>query len=503
MEIETEKAIYKVKTDFFINIAHEIRTPLSLIKGPYEQISGKSLSPGDYEENIEIMGSNINRLLNLTNQLLDFSKAESCMFTPNLTSNDVGKVIESLLYRFKQAFTQNNLDIKVILPEKPGISLIDDELLTKILSNLINNACKFADKNIIVELCPGTPDNQYYSIKISNDGKLILPENREHIFKAFFQEKNEKFTTGTGLGLSLVKQLIGLLQGKVYIDEKVSGMNCFVIELPLANDKMEYEEDEPVIDKSQSAESVILIVDDDPGMCRFIKSALSENHTVLQAGDGQAASNLLKKEYVDLVVSDVMMPNMDGYELCAYIKGQIRYSHIPVILLTAKYGIDSKIKGLGVGADAYIEKPFSTVFLIEQIKNLLNNRKLLKENFLNNPFIDSMSIATSKIDKEFMERINEVIIRNINNDKLSIDQLATEFGMSRSTLHHKIKAISQLTPNDFILLVRLKEAARLLKDTEFKVNEVCYMVGFKAPSYFAKCFHKQFGVLPKDYHKKE
>jgi AraC-like DNA-binding protein len=197
-----------------------------------------------------------------------------------------------------------------------------------------------------------------------------------------------------------------------------------------------------------------------------------------------------------------MMPNMDGYELCAYIKNHIRYSHIPVILLTARDGIDSKIEGLGVGADAYIEKPFSTVFLIEQIKNLLNNRKLLKESFLNNPSTDSTSIATSKTDKEFLERINEVIIRNINNEKFSIDQLASELAMSRSSLHHKIKVISQLTPNDFIMIIRLKEAARLLKDTEYRMNEVCYMVGFSSPSYFAKCFYKQFGILPKDYHKK-
>jgi ligand-binding sensor domain-containing protein/signal transduction histidine kinase/DNA-binding response OmpR family regulator len=509
MEMENEKALHKAKLDFFINIAHEIRTPLSLIKGPYEQVSQKELSPANYKENIEIMGNNINRLLDLTNQLLDFSKAENHGLSLNLSLTNVNKVIESVLFRFKSALKAKNLEVTVNLPKDSVITLVDNEALTKILSNLINNANKFADHHIHIELNPEASDEGYYSIKISNDGKLILPENRELIFEAFFQEQNRKETTGTGLGLSLVKLLVDLHQGRIYVDKNITERNCFVVELPfLKNDSAaSIEEDYPsenIPDAPKTYDTHILIVEDDFEMRRFLKSVFSEHYAVSLANNGMEALDILDKgDNIDLIVSDIMMPLMDGYELCRNIKSRVEHCHIPVILLTAKNNISSKLEGLDVGADAYMEKPFSTNYLFGQISNMLKNRRLIKEAFLNNPTTESFSIVNNKIDEKFLEKVNEIIYKHIADETFSINQLAGMLYMSRSTLQRKIKAISNLTPNDYINLVRLKEAAKLLQSDEHRVNEICYLVGFNSPSYFTKCFQQQFGIKPKDYVKNQ
>ncbi|MFT4155635.1 response regulator [Parafilimonas sp.] len=244
---------------------------------------------------------------------------------------------------------------------------------------------------------------------------------------------------------------------------------------------------------------VILLVDDHEDILDFISNDLSDKYTVLTATDGRQAMELLNNETVHLIISDVMMPEMDGFELCEAIKTNINYSHIPVILLTAKNSLQSKIEGLEHGADAYIEKPFSPEYLQVQIANLLINRNKIKEHFANSPLVHIKSMAHTKADEEFLETLNNIIYENIENPDLDVEQLARKMNMSRPTFYRKIKLVSDLTPNELINLARLKKAAELLAEGNYKIYEVAGMVGYNSQTNFGRSFLKQFGITPRDY----
>ena len=247
----------------------------------------------------------------------------------------------------------------------------------------------------------------------------------------------------------------------------------------------------------------LLVVEDNLEMQAFIRRQLMQHYHVLTADNGQQALELLEAEEVHLVVSDVMMPIMDGLELCDRIKSDLNYSHIPVILLTARVGMQASIQGLQQGADAYIEKPFSTDYLLAVIQNLLRSREQLRRSYRNSPDTPASSIVISKTDDEFLQRLHAVTIAGMKNSDFSVDQMASDMAMSRSSLNRKIRAVLDLSTGDYIRIERLKYAAELLSSGSYKINEVCYMTGFNTPSYFAKCFQKQFGVLPNEYGKKD
>ena len=252
-----------------------------------------------------------------------------------------------------------------------------------------------------------------------------------------------------------------------------------------------------VIDHS---EYTILVVDDVVSNVLLLKVLLTnEKFKVVTANNGKDALVQAAEKQPDLILLDVMMPEMNGFELCRTLKTNIEYSHIPIILLTAKATIQSKIEGIELGADDYIEKPFSTEYLLARIANLLSNQEKLRQAFTSSPFVNAQTIALTKADEAFLEKLTEVIKSNISEPEFNVDILAEKMNMSRSSLHRKIKGIAQITPNEFIQLERLKMAAQLIQSQEYKINEVCYIVGFNSSSYFAKCFQKQFGVLPKDF----
>ena len=242
-----------------------------------------------------------------------------------------------------------------------------------------------------------------------------------------------------------------------------------------------------------------MVADDNPDMLSFIVRQLESNYVVVTANDGVEALKVLDNQEVSLVVSDVVMPRMDGFELCKLIKSKLDYSHIPVILLTAKTNIQSKIEGLELGADAYIEKPFSVGYLQACISNLINSREKLRQAFAQSPFVAANTMALTKADEEFMKKLNEIIQNNLHNPDFSMDDIVDSLNMSRSNFYRKIKGVLDLSPNEYLRLERLKRAAQLLKEGNGRVNEICYMVGFNSPSYFSKCFQKQFGVLPKEF----
>ena len=508
MDGQKEKELYTAKFNFFTNVAHEIRTPLTLIKCPLENVlRSKKLSP-EIKDDLEVMDLNANRLLELVNQLLDFRKTETKNLKLNIERCDVVEVSRQLNICFASMAKEKRLTLYVEQPEKLE-AMVDKEAFTKILSNLLTNALKYSESFIRVRMWK---ENEQLFFVEENDGVLIPQDMREKIFEPFVQYKMGKLSSvpGTGIGLALARSL-AILHGGSLSMEKAEGVNRFVLVLPLWHEELQAAE--PAAPVGSVAETVdinekiaevkvyrytLMVVEDNLEMLDFVKRQLVSDYNVITATNGVEALELLKEHMVNLVVSDVMMPEMDGLELCKSIKTHLDYSHIPVVLLTAKTALQSKIEGMRQGADAYIEKPFSVEYLKVCVANLLSNREKLQATFANSPFVETNSMAMTPADEAFLKKMNEVVMANLQKSEFSIDDLASALNMSRSSLNRKIKGLLDMTPNDYIRLERLKKSVQLLKDGECKINEICYMVGFNTPSYFAKCFQKQFGVLPKD-----
>lgn len=334
---------------------------------------------------------------------------------------------------------------------------------------------------------------------------------RNEIFKPFIRlEESEVngLSTGTGIGLALARSLAELHQGSLVMTDRMD-VNEFCLTLPIVQEttivlssdvndvKIETVSHEQ--SEMQKKKLTVLVVEDSADMSTFLSRQLSRDYEVLTATNGIEALETLNANFVNLVVSDVMMPIMDGFELCKRIKADLNYSHIPVILLTAKTSMQSKIQGLELGADAYIEKPFSFEYLLATIGNQISNREKLRQSFAKSPFVAVNTMALTKVDEEFVKKLNDIILANLSNSEFSTDDMAESLNMSRSNFYRKVKGVLDLTPNEYLRLERLKRAAQLLKEGKCRVNEVCYAVGFNSPSYFAKCFLKQFGILPKDF----
>ena len=513
-EQEKEREVYHAKIDFFTNVAHEIRTPLTLIKGPLENIILKKQVDAETREDLNVMKQNTERLLNLTNQLLDFRKTESQGFRLNFAKCNVTEVLKETHVRFTSLAKQKGLEFTLQVPEKDFYAHVNREAFTKIISNLLNNGVKYAESYVHISLeVPEADDNNSFRIRTENDGVIIPNEMKEEIFKPFvrFNEKEDgKVTTGTGIGLALSRSLAELHQGTLAMGAGEEN-NTFCLTLPIVQDMTITLTPEPEagIDKMSEIPAgeaekkdnrpTVLVVEDNPDMLAFVVRQLSKEYAVLTATNGEEALQVLDGNYVNLVVSDVVMPVMDGFELCKTIKSDLNYSHIPVILLTAKTNIQSKIEGMELGADAYLEKPFSVEYLQACASSLIQNREKLRKAFAQSPFVAANTMALTKADEDFIKKLNEVIQVNYSNPEFSMDDMADSLNMSRSNFYRKIKGVLDLSPNEYLRLERLKKAAQLLKEGENRVNEICYMVGFNSPSYFAKCFQKQFGVLPKDF----
>lgn len=501
-KFEQQKAleIYDAKIHFFTDVAHEIRTPLTLIKGPLENILLTDNLDESVREDLNLMNHNTDRLLNLTNQLLDFRKVESKGFQLNFKLCNISEILQGCYLQFKLSALQKKLDFTLTLPPENLYAQLDKEAFTKIISNLFSNAVKYSQTYITARL-DFNKDKNELQITVRNDGIIIPSDMREEVFKPFVrfnESKSSRQLPGTGIGLALSRSLTELHQGKLYIED-YPDVNSFCLLLPVViNNNPQPIPPTPVTPEDSPSRSTVLVVEDDPELLSFIVKQLTE-YTVFTALDGKEALILLDNNIINLVVTDVMMPNMDGFELCRIIKSNIEYSHIPVILLTAKNNLQSKIEGLEAGADTYIEKPFSVEYLKACISSLIRNRIKLKESFANSPFIASNSMASTKADENFLKRMNEIILDNIENPEFNMDDMTETLNMSRSGFYRKIKGILNMSPNEYLRLERLKKAAQLLLTGNNRINEVCYLVGFSSPSYFAKCFQKQFGMLPKDF----
>ncbi|MBR1804477.1 MAG: response regulator [Muribaculaceae bacterium] len=507
-EAEKEKELYQNKIDFFTSIAHEIRTPLTLINGPLENLQEMSIADPEIQRNLNTMSRNTNDLMNLINQLLDFRKMDSNKMEMYFVSVNLSSILREWVNKFTVMPLAKDRHVSLVLPEGEDLYVrADRNALIKVLNNLFSNALKYSEREFFITLCV---EGDSVMTHFENDGLVIPPEAREKIFTPFYQlQGHENAPSSSGIGLYLARSLTERMDGSLtYCDHQ--GLNCFVLKMkrvekvPQAvadTSDMILADDEQVPEALQSA--LILLVEDNVEMLNFVADKLRHNYAVETALNGVEAMQVLKEKNIDLVLSDIMMPEMDGLELCRRIKDDIELSHIPVILLTAKNDLDSKVAGLQMGADAYIEKPFAFKYLVAQITSIFENRRRGMDAFMRKPFVPTQTIGMSKADERLMDRIVQVIEENIDNTNFGVEMLAELVCMSRSSLHRKIKAISDTSPTDFIRMVRLKKASELISEGSYRVGEVCYLVGINSPSYFIKLFQKQFGMTPKEFEKQQ
>ena len=509
-KVEKEKEIYETKINFFTNMAHEIRTPLSLIIAPLENIISSGDGNQSTKNNLEIIKRNTSRLLELVNQLLDFRKIEEDMFRLSFSRQNVSAVIRDVFKRYVQYAKLKNIELRLEAPEKDIICVVDKEAIEKILGNLLSNAVKYAASLIVIT---EKVEDDHLAISVSDDGPGIKAEYLDRIFESFFQIENNAHRTGSGLGLSLSKLLVTKHGGSISAQSDY-GHGCtllFTIPMNIQTDDFLSEEKQAEAGKEPvevlPAETVstdgkykVVLAEDNQELRSFLSGYLSDYLQVYEAENGLEALQLVEKENIDIIISDILMPEMDGLELCRALKSNPAYSHLPFILLSAKTDTATKIEGLNIGADVYMEKPFSSEQLRAQINSIISNRNSIREKFLRSPLdYYKKHNAEPSVNTEFIEKLNATILENLTNEKFSIDNLSEMFLMSRSNLHKKIKNMTGMTPNDYIKLIRLNQSAQLLATGKYKVNEVCYLVGFNTPSYFSKCFFEHFGKLPKDF----
>ena len=508
----------EARLNFFTMIAHEIRTPVSLIIGPLEKIMKK----GTPSDDMRVIDRNAHRLLELVNQLLDFRKVEQQSLVMHFAPQNIHELIEGVSERFAPTFEQGGKHFTVDCPDEHFTAIIDREAITKVVSNLLTNANKYTKDDVRLT-CGVEPDGEHFRIVVSDNGVGIREEDRQRIFEPFFQAMDNK--PGTGIGLNIVKNIVDLHHGTISLISEVGQGTSFTVILPVKQEGREDVSQESfamssynpasITHSDHEAESstpvsakgpvhhhpVMLIVDDAEDMVAFLKDSLKEQYEVITASDGIEALDLLKKHEVNIIVSDWMMPRMDGAELCRRVRQNQLTSHIPFVMLTAKTDDDAKVEGMDVGADIYIEKPFSLEYLEACIRNMLKLRRQLMEKFSTQPLEPVTEIAQNATDNEFLVRMNKIIEENFSNSELNVNFLADRLNISRSGLFAKIKTLADITPNEMIQIVRLKKAAQLLLERKYTVSEIGYMVGFSNPSYFSKCFQKQFGIKPADYMK--
>ncbi len=514
----------QLKLRFFTNISHEFRTPLSLISGPLEKLMTYKSDNDEQKYLLKLMQNNVKRLLLLINELMDFRKAENAKLKLHVSQNDPQKIVAEIIQCFNDIILDNdiNLQFNSDLPEKKEY-WFDNTIIDKVLFNLLSNALKYTPRGgrITIDL---KLNQEHLEISVSDTGKGILKEDLEGIFERFFQVENSSDSNikGSGIGLSFSKRLIEVHHGTIEVESLVNIGSRFSVHFPASqrfyNSNEIYDTshvkntypleishlnneriaNENKVDKENRKQIKILIVEDNLEMKNFLLSNLNM-YTLFEADNGKIGYNLALKEIPDIVISDVMMPEMDGLEMCSKIKIQIATSHIPVILLSAKTDVIHKIEGAETGADAYIEKPFNLEYLLAIIKNLLKKQEILRQRLLDEPEVEHHELELTSYEKKFIEKTIHIIGENIENSNFSVEMLGSEIGLSRSQLFRKFKTLYGLKPSELIRTERLKKAKTVLLTREYNINEVAYQTGFKSASYFITSFKKEYGETPNEY----
>ncbi|WP_010133917.1 two-component regulator propeller domain-containing protein [Ochrovirga pacifica] len=538
--------LQQMKMEFFTNISHEFRTPLTLIKGPLEylQKKGESLDFNAVKNQYTLMEKNTEYLLRLVKQLLDFQKLDKGKMDLVVYEKNIAKFVKEVAEPFKFIGEKKKINYTVRSESDSIYSYFSPDALEKVMNNLLSNAFKFCPDGGIVDvyvyvkktyhsdrLTKGAVYNRVV-IEVKDSGSGISEAKKQRIFNRFYSNSAKELAnpTGTGIGLSYTKSLIDLHQGSIAVVDNEYGGTTFAVNLP--QEKQAYidkpninfgnqedgvsgtsayvasahqvavkdeEEDKEQIIKKRPELPMVLVVDDNSDIRQFIRQSLQENYNILEAEDGKKGFEIAQKQIPNIIISDYVMPEMDGVEFCIKCKETSETSHIPFILLTAKTSQENEQKGLESGADDYITKPFNLEALQLKIKNIISKRSHLRKRFNQEIILKPEEVTVTSADEIFLQKAMDVVEKNMMNTEFSVEMLVKEMNVSRSNLYLKLKEITGLSSSEFIRSIRLKRAVQLLETSDLSVKEIMYMTGFNSPSYFAKCFKKQFEMTPSEY----
>ena len=543
---QRQKEVNEMKLRFFINISHELRTPLTLILAPVQEMLDK-VSDRWMHRQLEHVQKNTNRLLHLVNQLMDYRRAELGVFGLRVRRNPIHKVIEKDFLFYDRLAQRKRIAYDFTSEVEGKEILCDPDYLELIVNNLLSNAFKYTGEGESITVTLKEEGGELL-LQVKDTGSGIPVDKQAKVFERFYQVDNEHM--GSGIGLSLVQRLVELHHGRIELESRESEGSAFSIYLPTeeaayrpeelagstdtdtgqqaytTNRRDMYivdtegekpeEEGEEKTEKEEAAtgdggqqkeqkerKEQILVVEDNSDIRQYLCEELGKSYRVLTAGNGEEALAVLKEQEADLIITDVMMPVMDGLQLCKQIKQNLRTCHIPIIMLSAKTDLKEQLEGLQVGADDYIPKPFSMAVITAKIKNLFRTRYRAIEHYTNSLEVEPEKVALNPLDEELLKKAVAIVEKNMDNVEFSTDNFAREICMSRSSLHLKLKALTGDTTNDFIRKIRFNRACKLLKEERYTVAEISTMVGFNTPSYFSTSFKKYFGCLPSEYIKRK
>ncbi len=538
IKLKNELNIERMKLSFFTNISHEFRTPLTLISGPLKKLISNHNNI-DYDERNNLLGlmkRNSDKLMNLADQILDIRKIENRKMYLKAEQTDIISFIKEVTENFKHIASSKNILLNYSTELNELKIWIDKDKIEKVISNLLSNAIKHTPQNgnitVYTEII-----KQHIRISVGDTGAGIATEHLKNVFNRFFRIENSQNTdiTGTGIGLSIAKSFTEMHKGTIYVKNNLTTGCTFTIEIPLGekhltkNEKItdlseysftkkqlsedattvaSYKTNNTYNTENENNKPLLLVVDDNIDIRFFIESNLSQKYRIISAENGKQGLELALEHNPDLIISDVMMPVMNGLDLCKNIKKEIRICHIPVILLTAKSADNNKIEGIETGADSYITKPFDIDYLQARVENLLLSRIRLREAYTkptDSPSTSTsdntkkeikLNVAQNPLDIKFLQKANDIVVANLANPDFSVPLFTEQIAMSNSVLYRKLKALTDLSANEFIKDVRLTKSVELLKTKEYTISEVANLVGFNDPKYFGTCFKKKYGKSP-------
>ena len=513
------------KLVFFTNISHDFRTPLTLVADPVEHLLADKTLNGDQHRMLMLIQRNVNILLRLVNQILDFRKYENGMMEYTPVPVDILSSFEGWNESFLAAARKKHIHFSFDkMADTDYHTLADVEKLERIYFNLLSNAFKFTPENgkVTVRLSPLTKeDGRWIRFTVANTGSMISVEHIRNIFDRFY--RIDMHHAGSGIGLALVKAFVELHKGTISVESDEKQGTIFTVDLPMQtcevtvsvdsplsssigasvssalNNAQVAEEEEPEKDYDSSKPSV-LVIDDNADIRSYVYSLLHTDYTVIEAVDGSDGIRKAMKYVPDLIISDVMMPGIDGIECCRRLKSELQTCHIPVILLTACSLDEQRIQGYDGGADSYISKPFSSQLLLARVRNLIDSHRRLKQFFGDRHTLAKEDVCD--MDKNFVEKFKSLLDAKLGDSNLNVEDLGKDMGLSRVQLYRKIKSLTNYSPNELLRIARLKKAASLLASSDMTVAEIGYEVGFSSPSYFTKCYKEQFGESPTDFLKR-
>ena len=520
-----EEELNEARMQFFMNISHEIRTPMTLITSPLEKLM-KNDSDTERHRSYSIIYLNAQRILRLINQLMDARKIEKGQFKLSYSRTDLVPFLQNLHELFNATAQQRNISMQFLHEGIDNLPVcIDTQNFDKVIMNLLSNALKFTPDNGKITMNLSSNDSNHFTLKVTDSGIGIPLEDRNRVFDRFYSDTHNNGYVGTGIGLNLTKMLIELHKGTIYVSDNPEGQGTqFTIEMPTAIEKatettIDTQETQAlaevldtqlpvdnVEEKNASKYKNVLIVEDDAQIRQYVRSELSADFTITECANGQEAWEFVQQnpKKVDIIVSDVMMPKMDGTQLCKSVKSNFLTNHIPVILLTAKSDDKDRIEGLSIGVDAYLTKPFNMEVLRSTISNLLHSRHVLQGKFKTEQQTEEQidDVEVQSADEHLMERVMKVVNENLSNTELNIEFIADKVGISRVHFHRKIKDLTGQTPGNFLRSIRMTQAAKLLASKHLDITDVSMATGFKSISTFSTSFKQVYGMTPSEYMKR-